>query len=218
MQRKQWKAITEDLLNSEIGQIFRDPIDPAEDNLPDYNQAVKTPMDLTTVLKRVESGNYRDTSEWAADIHRVFDNSILYYGNDSYASDAAKWMKTYFQKRLDKSTLGGYEGWCKSLERLYTKLSTHMKTSPPILQKACPTTSTDNVTIGLTDTQLTKLAKSLDTVDDPNLIAKLCQLLNMYGAEIPVKSKRSNVNLRALPTPAQMMLWEYAKQTRKIDG
>lgn len=216
--RAKWREITESLLNRELGKVFKDPVDPVEDDLPDYYQIVKNPIDLTTVLTRVNSGYYRSTAEWIAEVNRVFDNAILYNGNDSYTTDVARVMKQIFERLLDKASLTGYEGWCRLVDHHYTKLAEYMAAAPPAVNKAISGAKEAGVTVSLSEEQLVTLAGSLGTMNDKDEIAKVCQLLSMYGADIPLKAKRGQVNVRALPAMAQLMLWNYAREAGKIKG
>lgn len=57
---------------------FREPVDWKEMGLLDYPMIIKKPMDLGTVKKRLERGEYRTPEEAANDIRLIWSNCMLY--------------------------------------------------------------------------------------------------------------------------------------------
>jgi hypothetical protein len=62
---------------------FLEPVDPIEHNVPDYLDVVKTPMDFGTIAQRLKNNKYTNMTAFIAAICLVFDNAILYNGDDS---------------------------------------------------------------------------------------------------------------------------------------
>jgi Bromodomain len=44
----------------------------------DYLSIIKKPMDLSTIRKKLESGQYQDPWHYIEDVHLMFDNAWLY--------------------------------------------------------------------------------------------------------------------------------------------
>ena len=78
--RQKCIPVLKKIMESEYGWIFNAAVDPVELNLPDYFTIVKKPMDLGTVKKKLENGNYQNVSEFTDDVRLVFDNAMLYNG------------------------------------------------------------------------------------------------------------------------------------------
>ena len=57
---------------------FRQPVDPQSLGIPDYFDIVKTPMDLSTVKRKLDTGQYTDPWEYVDDVWLMFDNAWLY--------------------------------------------------------------------------------------------------------------------------------------------
>lgn len=57
---------------------FRMPVDPNSLGIPDYFDIVRQPMDLSTIRKKLESGQYQDPREYVDDVWLMFDNAWLY--------------------------------------------------------------------------------------------------------------------------------------------
>ena len=68
-----------------LGILYRKPVDPERDNAPDYKDIIKKPMDLGTVLAKIDDNKYRTVRDWSADINLVFENSKKYV-NDPNSS------------------------------------------------------------------------------------------------------------------------------------
>lgn len=57
---------------------FRQPVDPHTLCIPDYFEIVKRPMDLSTIKKKLDLGQYADPWEYVDDVWLMFDNAWLY--------------------------------------------------------------------------------------------------------------------------------------------
>lgn len=57
---------------------FRQPVDPHTLGIPDYFDIVKRPMDLSTIKKKLDIGQYTDPWEYVDDVWLMFDNAWLY--------------------------------------------------------------------------------------------------------------------------------------------
>ena len=57
---------------------FRQPVDPQALGIPDYFDIVKKAMDLSTVKRKLDTGQYSDPWEYVDDVWLMFDNAWLY--------------------------------------------------------------------------------------------------------------------------------------------
>jgi len=57
---------------------FRQPVDPRALGIPDYFNIIKEPMDLATISRRLEEGEYKTPWEFCKDMWLMFDNAWLY--------------------------------------------------------------------------------------------------------------------------------------------
>ena len=70
------KLLRELMRNELLARPFNKPVDPSQ--FPDYHTIVTDPIDLGTIKKRLESGEYADPDEFAAEVRRVWDNCYRY--------------------------------------------------------------------------------------------------------------------------------------------
>ena len=81
------------LQSHQHGWVFNCPVDPIELGLPDYFDIIKKPMDLGTIQKRIENGQYHQLEDFIADCNLTFDNAMTYNEDGSVVYDMAKELK-----------------------------------------------------------------------------------------------------------------------------
>jgi hypothetical protein len=86
--------IIQELIDDQFGWVFHDAVDPVALGLPDYFDVVKNPMHLELVKKKLENAIYSDTDSFKRDGRLVFENAILYNGENSEVGQLAQSMLT----------------------------------------------------------------------------------------------------------------------------
>merc|ERR1712238_29633 len=76
------------------GWVFNVLVDPVELGLPDYFDIIKTPMDLGSIQKKLEKGEYHAIKDFQSDVNLSFDNAMSYNEQGSVVYDMAKELKT----------------------------------------------------------------------------------------------------------------------------
>lgn len=82
---------------------FNQPVDPVALNIPDYLDVVKQPMDLGTVLKNLDAGEYEDGQELLADVALVWGNCLLYNPPEHPICQWARELSAYTAKLVAES-------------------------------------------------------------------------------------------------------------------
>eukprot|EP00612_Vaucheria_litorea_P006500 CAMPEP_0171473164 /NCGR_PEP_ID=MMETSP0946-20130122/1685_1 /TAXON_ID=109269 /ORGANISM="Vaucheria litorea, Strain CCMP2940" /LENGTH=174 /DNA_ID=CAMNT_0012002889 /DNA_START=195 /DNA_END=715 /DNA_ORIENTATION=+ len=90
------------LMEHEYGWIFNQPVDPLELNLPDYLTVIKTPMDLGTIKKKLESGGYQTYESFSSDCLLTFNNAIRYNEEGSEVNNIARQLKKILEDEFSK--------------------------------------------------------------------------------------------------------------------
>jgi len=78
------------LRDHEHGWVFNCPVDPVELGLPDYFDIIKNPMDLGTINKKLDKGEYSSIEAFDTDVRLTFDNAMLYNEMNSPVHTMAK--------------------------------------------------------------------------------------------------------------------------------
>jgi len=77
---------------------FREPV--RESDAPGYHKIVKRPMDLQTVMKRLNVNYYKKLSDLVGDVSLIFDNCRQYNGVDSSMVRCAEIVETVFVGKI----------------------------------------------------------------------------------------------------------------------
>jgi hypothetical protein len=96
----QCKAIVRDLRKHKDAAPFLDPVDWKALGLKDYPAIIKRPMDLGTIMKRLETGQYDSVLSVASDIDQVWANAMAYNQDASYIYAIAAELKSYADKKM----------------------------------------------------------------------------------------------------------------------
>ena len=101
-----------ELMKHKAAKLFLEPVDWKAEDLPDYLEHVKEPMDLGTVQKRLASSHYDRLESFANDVRRVWKAAFVFNAGSplSQPFKQAKIMFELFEKKfeeLERSCLVG---------------------------------------------------------------------------------------------------------------
>uniref|UniRef100_A0A7N8XIQ7 Bromodomain-containing protein 3-like n=1 Tax=Mastacembelus armatus TaxID=205130 RepID=A0A7N8XIQ7_9TELE len=81
---------------------FYKPVDTEALQLHDYRDIIKYPMDLSTVKKKMDAGEYQDAQAFAADVRLIFSNCYKYNPPNHDVVSKARKLQGVFEKRFTK--------------------------------------------------------------------------------------------------------------------
>lgn len=88
---------------------FRVPVDPKLLLIPDYFSIIKKPMDLSTIKKKLDTGQYTDPWQYVDDVWLMFENAWLYNRKTSKVYKYCTKLKEVFEAEIDPVMQGlGY--------------------------------------------------------------------------------------------------------------
>ncbi|KII64746.1 Bromodomain-containing protein [Thelohanellus kitauei] len=96
------KDLMKSLYDSKFGEIFRAPVDPERDNLPDYLKIIEKPIDLGTILSNLDNGLYGDVESVIADFQLMIKNCFTYNPEGSVAQYQGKELERMFNRKITK--------------------------------------------------------------------------------------------------------------------
>ena len=88
--------------------VFHDPVDPAKDNVPDYFNVIKNPMDFGTIKQRLNTNYYHRMQEFLDDMQLVFDNCSKFNGEDNTIGKIGKLVRDEFKKLYEQLNIEFY--------------------------------------------------------------------------------------------------------------
>ena len=130
---KQWcERIYNELIRKKLTIPFRNPVDPVRDGAENYFDIVQTPMDLSTIGKKMNSKQYKRIQEFIDDVNLMCDNAILFNHQESLIGYMAADIKEWVAKQIQNKTNSPEEEWEKRLENVINKLQKHISKSPAL--------------------------------------------------------------------------------------
>ncbi|KAJ0015730.1 hypothetical protein NQD34_014020 [Periophthalmus magnuspinnatus] len=80
---------------------FRMPVDPQLLCIPDYFDIVKNPMDLSTIKRKLDTGQYQDPWQYVDDVWLMFNNAWLYNRKTSRVYKYCSKLAEVFEQEID---------------------------------------------------------------------------------------------------------------------
>jgi len=80
---------------------FRQPVDPELLQIPDYYQIIKKPMDLSTIKRKLDTGQYSDPWQYVDDVWLMFENAWLYNKKNSKVYKFSTRLSEIFEGLID---------------------------------------------------------------------------------------------------------------------
>jgi len=80
---------------------FRQPVDPIVLQIPDYYEIIKTPMDLSTIKRKLDTGQYQNPWQYVDDVWLMFDNAWLYNRKTSRVYKYCTKLSEVFEEEID---------------------------------------------------------------------------------------------------------------------
>lgn len=87
---------------SGIAWPFTMPVDPVALNIPTYHKIIKKPMDLSTIEKKLNEGQYETAKEFEADMRLMFANCYKFNPESDKIHTLGKEFEAVFDEKLSK--------------------------------------------------------------------------------------------------------------------
>ncbi|CAG8630498.1 18122_t:CDS:1 [Racocetra fulgida] len=87
---------------------FYEPVDAEKLGVPDYYKIITNPMDLSTINRKLESGQYSNADEFESDIRLMFQNCYTYNGRGSEVYNMGKMLEAVFDKKWSEKPIPQY--------------------------------------------------------------------------------------------------------------
>lgn len=133
------EIVRQTLYMQTVSAPFNAPVDTTQKGLEDYTQIVKQPMDLGTIKQKLDSGGYEGDGgyeRFASDVRLVWENAILYNGEESEIGRAAIALSDIFEQDYRRFVVGRIqaneqrvEGCKKATSDLLDRVDRHTQSS-----------------------------------------------------------------------------------------
>lgn len=103
------RRIINNLWKQEGAWLFHYPVDVKAWKIEDYYNIIKDPMDFTTIKCKLSDNTYKSLDDFVTDVHKVFNNCILYNGEANQYSMIAKKMRKEFESQYEALAMDFYK-------------------------------------------------------------------------------------------------------------
>jgi len=97
-QQKFLIALVRQVKKSKDATPFREPVDPVKLNIPRYFEVITRPMDLSTIEKKLNSGEYPVAQALVDDFNLMLENCVKFNGPDNPITRMGKNIQATFEK------------------------------------------------------------------------------------------------------------------------
>jgi hypothetical protein len=111
--------------------VFREPVDPEKENLPDYRSKIERPMDLGTIQKRLTVNLFSSLEEWKNDVRLVWRNAIKYNDRECFIGTFALEMTEIFDGYLVEMPENEIGQWMNRIRKSQKTLEQYLQMHVP---------------------------------------------------------------------------------------
>ena len=104
-EKKLLRQITNNLMKTKTSRHFQEPV---KDN-PKYFMAIKEPMDLKTLKRKLIDGDYASRQEYQRDFRLIIDNALQFHEPDSEIAKDARSLSARFEEKMTMLSLTDME-------------------------------------------------------------------------------------------------------------
>jgi hypothetical protein len=119
------------LMARPCAQPFLHPLDPSQEDIPNYAQLIKHPMDLTLVQKRLANNEYQNVGNWYRDMALIWMNAEKL--NNPYQKLLAIELHRRYEKEYERVKLLRLVKWSRVVLRFKGKIEALYDRMPPYL-------------------------------------------------------------------------------------
>lgn len=95
------QTVLKEIVSHDSSWPFLEPVNPEKTGAIDYYDVIKNPMDLATMEKRLEDGDFYVTKEiFIADLRRMVENCKTYNGKGHYVTEMAIQLEKIFMNKI----------------------------------------------------------------------------------------------------------------------
>jgi hypothetical protein len=228
------------LLSYRISSMFSHPIDPERDNVPTYLQIIRHPMDLGTVRKKLQSGQYQSIRQWKEDVDLIWNNSYQFNGRASLLCTLAKQLQQLFRDLTENLTDSPTKDWVSQLDtlkheadrlgKMAPKPATASKSAPQTMltrqqaesPKAAPAPPPEAAQgkspppreRRLTEAEIDRLADEVNRIDDPDQITMVIDLIRKNEPHLATNGEELEIEVGKLRHSTLIALSALISQIR----
>lgn len=216
-----------------ISDIFERPVNPIDDNCPDYFEIIKKPTDLSTIERKLKQNQYNYVSEFKHEVELIFSNAVKYFDTHDPESPVkliALELRSTYEKEAQFISDNPKLDWKNEFLSLLEDFSVYCKPLAPncSIQKRSSSTKQIDQTSGDSEYEpaadfydrdkLLDLANNIKSFSDKKSSSQLFDTLKENQPNAVGDDKRVNVNLFSLNVNTIESLYKAIEQLKSQEG
>lgn len=218
-----------------VARMFQQAVDPERDNCPDYFSIVERPMDLGTVMRKLNTNQYKSVAEWKSDMNLIWSNSMLYNPKPSILYLITKDLSDLFHTLTQCLSDSPSNDWNSTLQALGNEMNQVMKEMPSHPQSSKKSTSSKQKQTeaekpappkkavkekvpepqkpkDFTKQDLLKLTRDINSIKDDDQLAEITELLQDCEGGLDDDGDEIQVDLNTLRQSTLVLLRKKVDQ------
>lgn len=207
--------ITESLMKHPCASLFLRPVDPEKDKASEYFQIIKTPQDLSSIMKKLRDKQYPNIETFERDLVLIWYNAEKYNGRGSLPYILASSLEKYYQKLKKQHFIFNYRTWEQRAKNLTQKLDYLLYIAPSIAKPHFPVANPKKIQLLFREIDYLPLSKALQKLKGPQDTHAFVSIFRKMEKQVPIYEDPLIVDLRQLSQDTLVELRNYAKQRMK---
>lgn len=120
--------ITQKIFDMPISFFFREPV--RLDEVPNYKETIKKPMDLSTVLVKLTDHAYKNVDQWKDDMNLIWNNAQKFNPEGNVVHHIAGDLQLVFKRKSEHIGKTEFDDWQNKVRKAYQKLQQVVDAKP----------------------------------------------------------------------------------------
>jgi hypothetical protein len=205
--------ITKELMKFPSAICFLDPPDADEGtDIPSQfpSERINCPVDLTSILTRLEQKEYESLDVWDHDLSLIWYNAEKYFGRSSYVFYLSQALHQQYEKLRRVFAFRDLTDWTREFVRLEKKVNDLMAIPPPKAKRYFPQGPSETHQPTFSEEEFAALLKAVRVLTRPSDALFFNNLIQLHAPKTSIREDSFSIDLRDLPVTALNSMRDYA--------
>lgn len=132
VQLENCRKITQNIWDMPVSEPFHEKVDPVREQAPNYYEKIRRPMELRTVLEKLDNGQYPTVEKWREDMLLIWKNAMTYNEAGNPIHEIAAELNVLFKRESENVPRTDIEAWVMRCKKVQKKMMdmTEMRPNP----------------------------------------------------------------------------------------
>ena len=200
--------IMDKLMAHPCAAMFLNPVDPENDDAPNYHAIVKHPIDLTHIYKKLSGNEYTSITQWDKDMNLIWNNAEKFYNKGSMPAILAGELKHHYDKEYQRIKLLKLPTWSRVVFGFKAKLEDLFENIPPVVGAMCQFSDGDQ-TKPFSEEELSIFIRMCLYLQNTQDSQKMAQIIQYYQPDCKIEKGTFEIDVNDLAVPTLHALRDF---------